>query len=231
MQFVCPDLAGIGPDSVWESQAEHAQEMRKQQESHRLEVDDLNSRHQGVVHRTKVEEHARLNLTCSGVCVAADMSPGENSKQTEHAQAMRKLQESHEEERAECVRQVEEAHAASRRNLAHVAGETEAQLMREHTNEMRRRQEAADMRIRALENAHKQEMGAAAELAESDKVTSMKAQQDRFEHEREGLLQQTEGLSSSLRKASGETVCCELCLLKMHALSLSTCDLCGAVIT
>ena len=179
--------------------AQHRQEVQRLQEEH---VDKLKRQHDDHEETRARDREATRTLQAELESATTKHQEAMHALQAEHADNMQKQHVKLEEMRVEAVRQAEEAHASSRRHLAQVAGDTEAHLVREHAQEVRRRQEAADMRLRALENTHKQELETVKQMAASDQETALKQMRHEIDKERAEYKRKVDELSADLQAAT-----------------------------
>jgi len=125
------------------------------------------------------------------------------SAEAGHQEAIRKLEREHVEIRRQAVKQLEEEHALSRRRLAEKAGEAEAQALREHAQEVHRRQEAADARMRSLETNHELASESLRLQCARELETIQAAHQKQVEEERARHQVTAGALGHELQQATG----------------------------
>jgi len=125
----------------------------------------------------------------------------QTAQQNQHHALVKQLEKEHEEAKRQAVQQIEDVHAHSRRRLAEVAGDAEADLVREHALDVRRRHEAAQMRMHALENTHTQELEALRTTAARDQAAISEAQQKQQDEQRAHYTVNAAALTANLQQA------------------------------
>ena len=125
----------------------------------------------------------------------------QTAQQNQHHALVNQLEKEHEEAKRQAVHQIEDLHAHSRRRLAEVAGDAEADLVREHALDVRRRHEAAQMRMHALENTHTQELEARRTCAARDQAAISEAQHKQQDEQRAHYTVNAAALTANLQQA------------------------------